>query len=110
MIVQNQPPPPKGNVLLNHYKSIIDLLVIIINKAHSGAGSWQNLWTMERRAYAEIGLLIGLVTPWKGLTLEQLMKHCSLWEELTLEKSVEGCLQWKKPHTGAGEKCEVSFS
>ena len=43
-------------------------------EARAGAGSWQNLRTrgpVERGAYAEAGLLAGLVTPRGGPTLEQ---------------------------------------
>ena len=41
-------------------------------EVRAGAGSWQDLWTHgERGAQAGAGLLAGLVTPWKGPTLEQ---------------------------------------
>ena len=48
-------------------------------------------------------LLLKECTLWKGPTLEQFMKDCSL-----LEKFVEDCLPWEGPHTGAGEECEES--
>ena len=77
---------------------------------------------VEREAHAGAGLLAGLVTlwkgptleqsapeglhPWKGPMLEQFMKNCSLWEGLMLEKFLEDCLPWEEPHAGAGEECE----
>jgi len=39
--------------------------VVILWKAHAGAGSWHDLWPCgEREADAGAGLLAGLVTPW----------------------------------------------
>ena len=43
---------------------------------------------------------------WKGPTLEQFMRNCSLLEGLTLKKFMKDCLPWDRPHTGAGEECE----
>ncbi|GAB0189758.1 zinc finger and BTB domain-containing protein 5 [Grus japonensis] len=51
-------------------------------------------------------LFLKVCTPWKGPTLEQLVKNCSPWEGLTLEKFVEDCLLWVGPHAGAGEEYE----
>ncbi|PKU36690.1 rna-directed dna polymerase from mobile element jockey-like [Limosa lapponica baueri] len=38
--------------------------------------------------------------------LEQSMKYCSPWKGPTLEKVVKDCLLMVGPHAGAGEKCE----
>ena len=54
------------------------------------------------------GCLKEAVAPWKGPTLEQLVKNCSPREGLTLEKVVEDCLLWEGPHAGVGEECEES--
>jgi len=48
------------------------------------------------------------VTPWKGSTLQQFMKHCSPWEGLMLEKFLENCLLREGPHAEAGAECEES--
>ncbi|GAB0180545.1 AN1-type zinc finger protein 5-like [Grus japonensis] len=53
-------------------------------------------------------LFLEVCTPWKGPTLEQLMKNCSLWEGLMLEKLVEDCLLWEGLHAGVGAECEES--
>lgn len=44
-------------------------------------------------------------TLWKGPTLEQFVKNCSLRERLMLEKFVESCLLWEE-HSGAEKVCE----
>jgi len=61
---------------------------------------------VERGAHAGVGLLAGLLTLWKGPTLEQFVKNCSPWEGPVLEKFVENCLPWVGPHAGAGEERE----
>ncbi|PKU40823.1 hypothetical protein llap_8879 [Limosa lapponica baueri] len=61
---------------------------------------------VERGTHAGADLLAGLVTPWKGPMLEQLVKNCSRWEGLMLEKFRKDCLPWEGLHTQAGEECE----
>ena len=93
-------------------------------EAHTGAGSWQDLWTRGERSPGwsrfagrtcdPVGdprwssLFLKDCTPWKGSMLEQFVKNCSPWEGLTLEKFVKDCLPWEGPHAGAGEECEES--
>ncbi|GAB0190707.1 EH domain-containing protein 4 [Grus japonensis] len=90
-------------------------------EARAGAGSWQDLWPHGERSPGwsrfagrtcdPVGdpgwssLLLKDCTPWKGPTLEQLVKNCSLCKGLMLE-FMEDCLPWEGPHAGAGEECE----
>ncbi|PKU47281.1 suppression of tumorigenicity 5 protein isoform x4 [Limosa lapponica baueri] len=75
--------------------------------AHTGAGSWQELWHVERspRWSRFSGRTCDLVgdshwsspfmidcTPRKSPMLEQFLKNCSLREGPTLEKFMKDCL------------------
>ncbi|GAB0185827.1 hypothetical protein GRJ2_001048000 [Grus japonensis] len=93
-------------------------------EVHTGAGSWQDLWTCGERSPCQnrfagrtcdpVGdphwssLFLKDCTLWERPTLEQFVKNCSQWEGLTLEKLVQDCLLWEGPHAGAGEECEES--
>ncbi|PKU44323.1 suppression of tumorigenicity 5 protein isoform x4 [Limosa lapponica baueri] len=88
--------------------------------AHTGAGSWQELWPVERsphwsrfsgRTYDPLGdahwssLFLKDCTPWKELVLEQFM-NCTLWEGPMLENFMKDCILWMGIHAGAEEECE----
>ena len=93
-------------------------------EAHTGAGSWQDLWPSGERSplWSRFGgrtcdpvgdpcwssLFLKGCTPWEGPMLEQFVKSCSLQKGLVLEKFMEDCLLWEGPHTGAGEECKES--
>ena len=80
-------------------------------RAHIGAGSWQDLWACGQttshwsgfagRTCDPLGdpcwssLFLKDCTSWKGHTLEQFVKSWSSWEEPTLEHFVENCLPWE---------------
>ncbi|PKU49227.1 hypothetical protein llap_412 [Limosa lapponica baueri] len=64
-------------------------------RTHAGAGSWQELWPMDRslcrssfsgRNFSLSGthncssLLLKDRTPWKGSMLGQFLKNCNLWK------------------------------
>jgi len=63
--------------------------------------------TVERGAHAGAGLLAGLVTLWKGPTLEKpVPEACTLWKGPTLEQFVKNCSLWEGPQAEAGAECE----
>ena len=74
----------------------------------TGAGGCPKEAVTPWEARAGAGLLVGLVTPWKGPMLEQFMEDCSPWKGLALEKLMEDCILWEGPYAGAGEECEES--
>ncbi|KAK4830770.1 hypothetical protein QYF61_013259 [Mycteria americana] len=72
--------------------------------AHTGAGSWQDLWPIKRSPHRSSlsGRTCGPVgdpcwsspclkdcTPWKEPMLEQFLKNCSPWEGPMLEKFIK---------------------
>jgi len=93
-------------------------------KAHTGAGSWQDLWTSGERSpnWSRFAgrtcdpmgdphwssLFLKDCTLWKGPTLEQFMTNCNLREGPMLEMFVEDCLLWEGAHAGPGAECEES--
>jgi len=73
--------------------------------AHTGAGSWQDLWTHEEGSPHQSRFAGRTCDPvgdphWSSLFL----KGCSPWEGLTLEKLLKNCLLWEGPHAGARGK------
>lgn len=97
---------------------------VTLVEAHTGTGSWKNLWTHGKsslqwsrfagRAFGPTGdprwssPFLKDCALRKGSMLEQFVKKCSLWEGFILEKFMKDCLLWEGSHGGAGEECESS--